>query len=99
VDKKMQKIFVNEILYIESLKDYVKLFITGDKTLLIKQPISSMENLLSAHRFVRIHRAYLVSIDKISGYNGYFVNMNKTEIPIGRLYKQAVMERLHGYEA
>ena len=99
VDKKMQKIFVNEILYIESLKDYVKLFITGDKTLLIKQPISSMENLLSSHRFVRIHRSYLVSIDKISGYNGFFVNMNKTEIPIGRLYKQAVMERLHGFEA
>jgi DNA-binding LytR/AlgR family response regulator len=99
VDRKMQKIFVNEILYIESLKDYVKLFMTGDKTILIKQPISSMENLLSSHRFVRIHRSYLVSIDKISGYNGFFVNMNKTEIPIGRLYKQAVMDRLHGYEA
>jgi len=99
VDKNMQKVFVNEILYIESWKDYVKLFITGDKTILVKQPISSMENLLSAHRFVRVHRSYIVSIDKISGYNGLFVQMNKTEIPIGRLYKQAVMERLHGYEA
>ena len=99
VDKNMQKVFVNEILYIESWKDYVKLFIAGDKTILVKQPISSMENLLSAHRFVRVHRSYIVSIDKISGYNGLFVQMNKTEIPIGRLYKQAVMERLHGYEA
>lgn len=99
VDKNMQKVFVNEILYIESWKDYVKLFITGDKTILVKQPISSMENLLSAHRFVRVHRSYIVSIDKISGYNGLFVQMNKTDIPIGRLYKQAVMERLNGYES
>jgi DNA-binding LytR/AlgR family response regulator len=99
VDKNMQKVFVNEILYIESWKDYVKLFITGDKIILVKQPISSMENLLSAHRFVRVHRSYIVSIDKISGYNGLFVQMNKTDIPIGRLYKQAVMERLNGYES
>ncbi|WP_461400128.1 hypothetical protein [Flavitalea sp.] len=41
----------------------------------------------------------MVSTDKISGYNGLSVHMNKTEIPIGRLYKQAVMERLHGFEA
>ena len=95
VDKQMQKVFVNEILYIESWKDYVKLFLTGNKTILVKQSISSMENLLSAHRFVRVHRSYIVSIDKISGYNGLFVQVDKKEIPIGRLYKQAVMERLH----
>ena len=98
VDKHMQKVFVNEILYIESWKDYVKLFLTGNKTILVKQSISSMENLLSAHRFVRVHRSYIVSIDKISGYNGLFVQVNKNDIPIGRLYKQAVMERLNGHE-
>lgn len=99
VDKHMQKVFVNEILYIESWKDYVKLFLTDNKTILVKQPISSMENLLSAHRFLRVHRSYIVSIDKISGYNGMFVQVNKTEVPIGRLYKQTVIERLGGHEA
>jgi DNA-binding LytR/AlgR family response regulator len=99
VDKHMQKVFVNEIMYIESWKDYVKLFLAGDKTILVKQSISSMENLLSTHRFVRVHRSYIVSIDKISGYNGMFVQVNKNEIPIGRLYKQAVIETLHGHEA
>lgn len=98
VDKHMQKVFVNEILYIESWKDYVKLFLTGDKTILVKQSITSMENLLSEHRFVRVHRSYIVSIDKISGYSGLFVHVNKNDIPIGRLYKQAVMERLHEHE-
>ena len=98
VDKHMQKIFVNEIFYIESWKDYVKLFLAGNKTALVKQSISSMENLLSTHRFIRVHRSYLVSIDKISGYNGLYVQVNKNDIPISRLYKQAVMERLHGNE-
>ncbi|MDQ3846057.1 MAG: LytTR family DNA-binding domain-containing protein [Bacteroidota bacterium] len=95
VDKHMQKIFINEILYIESWKDYIKLFLTNGKNLLVKQSISSMENLLSEHRFIRVHRSYMVSVDKISGYNGLSVQVQSTEIPIGRLYKQAVMERLH----
>jgi DNA-binding LytR/AlgR family response regulator len=99
VDKRMQKVFVNEILYIESWKDYVKLFLKDDKTILVKQSISSMENLLSEHHFVRVHRSYIVSIDKISGYNGLLLQVNKKDVPIGRLYKQAVMEKLNEHEA
>jgi DNA-binding LytR/AlgR family response regulator len=63
----------------------------------VKQSISSIENLLSEHKFLRVHRSYLVSINKISGYNGLSVQVQSNEIPIGRLYKQAVMERLHTY--
>jgi DNA-binding LytR/AlgR family response regulator len=98
VDRHMQKVFINDILYIESWKDYVKLFLAGNKSILVKQSISSMENLLSAHRFLRIHRSYMVSIDKVSGYKGLFIQVNKSDIPIGRLYKQAVMERLNAQE-
>jgi DNA-binding LytR/AlgR family response regulator len=94
VDRNMQKVFIHDILYIESWKDYVKLFLTGGKNLLVKQSISSMENLLSDHQFVRVHRSYMVSVDKITGYNGLSVKVAATEIPIGRLYKQAVMEKL-----
>lgn len=53
-----------------------------------------MENLLSEHKFLRVHRSYMVSLDKVSGYNSLAVKLNGHEIPIGRLYKQAVMERL-----
>lgn len=95
VDKHMQKIFINEILYIESWKDYVKLFLTNEKNFLVKQSISSIENLLSEHKFLRVHRSYIVSVDKISGYNGLSVQVQSIDLPIGRLYKQAVMERLH----
>jgi DNA-binding LytR/AlgR family response regulator len=54
-----------------------------------------MENLLSDHKFLRVHRSFMVSVDKITGYSALSVQVNLTEIPIGRLYKQAVMELLH----
>ena len=94
VDRDMKKVFLNEILYVESWKDYVKLFLSNGKNLLVKQSISSMENLLSEHKFLRVHRSYLVSLNKISGYNGISVQLEATDIPIGRLYKQTVMDRL-----
>ncbi|HYC27673.1 MAG TPA: LytTR family DNA-binding domain-containing protein [Chitinophagaceae bacterium] len=93
-DRSMQKIFLNEILYIESWKDYVKLFFTSGTPLLVKQPISAMENLLSGHKFLRVHRSYIVSLNKVSGYSSTAVKLSSIEIPIGRLYKQAVMSQL-----
>jgi len=94
VDKDMKKIFVNDIIYIESWKDYIKLFLVNGKNLVVKQTITAMENLLSEHKFMRVHRSYMVSINKISGYNGIAVQLETKEIPIGRLYKQVVMEKL-----
>jgi DNA-binding LytR/AlgR family response regulator len=94
VDKDMKKIFISDIVYIESWKDYVKLFLVTGKNILVKQTISAMENLLSEHKFMRVHRSYMVSLNKISGYNGLSVQLDTKEIPIGRLYKQAVMEKL-----
>ena len=94
VDKDMKKIFVNDIVYIESWKDYIKLFLVNGKNLIVKQTITAMENLLSEHKFMRVHRSYMVSINKISGYNGISVQLETKEIPIGRLYKQVVLEKL-----
>jgi DNA-binding LytR/AlgR family response regulator len=95
VDRNMQKIFVNEIEYIESWKDYCKFFLTGGKSLLVKQSISSLESLFSDIQFLRVHRSYIVSINKITGYNGLSLRVNNNNIPISRLYKQAVMSVLH----
>ncbi len=94
VDREMKKIFINDIEYLESWKDYVKVFLTNGKFILVKQTITSMENLLSEHKFIRIHRSYIVSLDKISGYQTTAVKVSDHELPIGRLYKQSVMERL-----
>lgn len=94
VDKQMQKVIINEIVYIESWKDYVRVFLTTGKTLLVKQPISALENLFSEYKFLRIHRSYMVSVNKISGYSALSVQVQSMELPIGRLYKQSVMDRL-----
>lgn len=95
VDKNMQKIFINDILYIESWKDYVKIILNSGKNFLVKQSISSMENLLSEHKFLRIHRSYIISLHKITAYNNLTVQLESKSIPIGRLYKQHVMEVVH----
>ena len=92
VDKNMQKVYIDDILYIESWKDYIKVFLSTGKNVLVKQSISAMENLLSDHKFLRVHRSYMVSVDKITGFNNLFVQLHSNEIPIGRLYRQAVMD-------
>ena len=95
VDRSMQKVFVNEILYVESRRDYVKVFLSTGKSFLAKQSISSMINLLSEQSFLRVHRSFLVSVDKITGYNNNDIQLGSLEIPIGKLYKQQVMEAIN----
>ena len=92
-DRTMHKVFLNEVLYIESWKDYVKFYFTGGRQLLVKQPIRAMENLLSDHQFLRVHRSYIISLKKVSGYSNFNIQLGDTEIPIGRLYKQAVKKQ------
>jgi DNA-binding LytR/AlgR family response regulator len=99
VDRAMKKVLLNEIEYIESWKDYVKIFLTGGRHLLVKRAISVIENILSDHKFIRVHRSYIVSLSKISGYNALAVQIGQCEIPIGRLYKQSVIERLQSKES
>ena len=65
-DRKMIKVKYDDILFIESMKDYVKVVRSGDKPLLVKQSISSLESMLPANQFVRVHRSFIVSIQKIT---------------------------------
>lgn len=94
VDREMRKVIVNEISWLESWKDYVMVYLDNGKHFLVKQSISAMENLLSDHKFLRVHRSFMVSLGKVTGYNALAVKIAEREIPIGRNYKQAVMERL-----
>jgi DNA-binding LytR/AlgR family response regulator len=92
----MQKILIDQILYFESWKDYVKVFLTGGRELLVKQPISTIANLLAEHSFLRVHRSYIVSIRQITGYSHVQIQIQQTQIPIGRFYKRQTMEALEG---
>lgn len=94
VNKNMQKIFLDQIIYIESWKDYVKIFLINDKYFLAKLSISAMQNMLSAQSFLRVHRSFMVSMDKVTGFNSNCIFIGEKEVPIGRLYKQEVMKMI-----
>ena len=92
-DRKMIRVKYDDILFIESMKDYVKVVRNGDKPLLVKQSISSLESMLPSNQFVRIHRSFIVSIQKITAFTNHDIEIAGVEIPIGRLYSQHI-ERL-----
>mgnify|MGYP001554751782 FL=1 len=94
IDKEMQKVLLPEILFIESSKEYAKLHLENGKPLLVKQSISSLQKLLSPHRFLRVHRSYIVTIEKISSHNSTYITLDNHKIPIRRLYKNEVNEIL-----
>ncbi|HSF45225.1 MAG TPA: LytTR family DNA-binding domain-containing protein [Chitinophagaceae bacterium] len=94
-DRKMIKLFYDEIVYIESVKDYIKIFRDGNNPILVKQTISATEDMLPKNLFLRIHRSYIVSIKKISAYTYYDVEIGKIEIPIGRLYRPELKKLSH----
>ena len=92
-DRKMLKIAIDDIIYIESLRDYCKI-VTPSKKIITRQPISSIESSLPADSFIRIHRSYLVSIRKIESYTTEFVEIAQQELPIGRMYRLSLLSAL-----
>ena len=92
-DRKMIKVMLDDILYIESMKDYIKIF-TRQSVIITKQSISSVEAMLPEKEFVRVHRSYIVSLKKIKSFTSELMEIEKTEIPIGKLYRNEVMKIL-----
>lgn len=92
-NRKMIKIKFSDLMYIESLSDYVKLFIK-DKVIITRETISSIEAKLPAKDFIRIHRSFIVSLDKIDSFTQEFVEIENKAIPISRSYKNDVKHRL-----
>lgn len=92
-DRRMQKVMLQDILYVESMKDYVKIVTTAG-VLITKQSITSVEAMLSEKQFVRTHRSFIVAIDKIRSYTNELIEIDKTEIPIGKLYRNGVLKVL-----
>ena len=85
IDRRQVRVILDEILYIESAKDYINIF-TQDKTHISKQTISSIEAVINKNEFVRIHRSFIVPINKIKSYTHELVEINKKELPIGKFY-------------
>jgi DNA-binding LytR/AlgR family response regulator len=93
VDRKMVKVMLDDVRYIESMKDYIKIF-TGEGTLITKQSISSAEEMLPENEFARVHRSFIVSLKKIKSFTSELIEVSNTTIPIGKLYRNGVLKKL-----
>jgi DNA-binding LytR/AlgR family response regulator len=89
VDKKMIKTRMADILYIESIKDYVKVK-TAEKDIITQQKISYLEESLPKDQFLRIHRSFIINLARVDAYTATDVELGKHHIPIGRNYKNDV---------
>ena len=90
-DRKMIKLMLDDILYIESARDYLKVF-TQNSSIVTRQTISSIEAMLSGSEFIRIHRSYIVSIKKINSFTHETVEIGNKELPIGKFYLNSFLK-------
>ncbi len=93
VDKKLVKILLKDILYIESLKDYIKV-ITTQGNYLVHKSLTGITEELPDSNFIRVHRSYTIAIDKIKSVEGNLIEIDSKRIPIGRNYVKHVKETI-----
>ena len=89
VQKKKVKIQFADIVYIESQREYVKI-VTTKKEYLTKMSTHEIEDLLPASRFKRVHRSFIISVEKIESFNSEMVEVNGVSIPVGRGYRDVI---------
>jgi DNA-binding LytR/AlgR family response regulator len=93
VDRKFVKINISEILYIESLKDYIRVK-TADANWVSYQSLTSITEKLPPEKFMRSHRSFTIAVDKVNVIDGSMVEIQGKYIPISREHKQEALRRI-----
>ena len=93
-DRKMVKVMLKDIFYIESMKDYIKVF-TANGAIITKQSMTSVEAMLPGNHFIRTHRSFIVSLPRIKSFTHEIIEVDKMQIPIGKLFRNNVMRVLN----
>ena len=93
-DKKLYKVILSEILYIEATGDYLKVFY-ADKHLVVHGTINGFLEKIPRGEFIRVHKSFIISINQINYIEGNQIRIGSTFIPIGRSYKEEVEHRLN----
>ena len=93
-NKKVIKVHLNAILYVEGLSEYVQIY-TENKKIITKTSMTNMEEKLPQADFMRIHKSFIVSVSKIEAFTSNSIEVPGKELPIGRSYKNSVLEALH----
>ncbi|OKL41585.1 LytR/AlgR family response regulator transcription factor [Pontibacter flavimaris] len=90
---KFLKVAYGDILYVEGLKNYVSLYLPGQR-LVTYQSLTELAEQLPQPPFYRVHRSYIISIDKVSMVDGNTIYINDTAIPIGETYREGFLKRI-----
>lgn len=90
---KKLKIFTSKIKWIEAYGDYVKV-VTEDENHLVLSTMKSFENDLSKERFIRVHKSFIINIDKVEKFNSKFAEIGVTKIPLSRNKKEDLVKAL-----
>jgi two-component system LytT family response regulator len=94
VDKKLKKVNVADILYLEATGDYVKLFLKKEMVL-INDTLKNLADELPVKLFVRVHKSYIISLDHLQFVEGNYARIGEIDIPIGATYKETFISMLH----
>lgn len=94
-DHKVHRVRLADIAYIQSMREYVAYYLPGGR-LLSLGTLKQLEEALPADRFIRVHKSYIVAIDKVESLEGNLLHIGKERIPIGASYREAVLARLFG---
>jgi DNA-binding LytR/AlgR family response regulator len=88
------KVHLKDIVYVEGLKDYVKIFLSGQvKPLLSRQNLKTFEAQIPSASFTRIHKSYIISNDKITSVNKLKISIGEKEFPLGDVYKEDFLKK------
>jgi DNA-binding LytR/AlgR family response regulator len=93
-NKKVIKVYLSEIRYIEGLGEYVQIY-SDKRKIITKTSMALMEEKLPTEDFLRIHKSYIIPIGKIEAFTANTIEINGKELPIGRNYKNAVLNSLN----
>lgn len=90
VEYSLVKLVIAQIMWIEGLKDYIKIHLNGAKSIVTRMNMKAMEDELPASKFLRIHKSYIVSVDYITAIRKSSVFMDDMELPVGENYRDAL---------
>jgi len=93
-DKKLTKIFLEEIEYVEAYGNYIFIYRNSGDRIMSKQTLTQFEEQLPAHKFVRIHKSYLLSLKAVKYLEGNEVALANRKLPVGKVYRENLMKVL-----
>ncbi|MDF1570407.1 MAG: LytTR family DNA-binding domain-containing protein [Bacteroidales bacterium] len=92
-ERKLRQISLDTILFLESMADYVKIFLDTGETVVTREKISTLHSRLTG-RFLRIHRSYIVNRDRLDSYNREEVTTGGRLLPVSRTYKKEFLSQM-----